>query len=394
MARANVIGGAGAGVDRIVMALFILGLVVMPLQVVTLGPAQPAHLWALGAVALVFCLGRIRVSLFEVWAFLIFIAFVFVLTKFQSFERVKSEEQLIKFGIIYPVFYLLGRSFGEVYGNRRLPYGFVALFVFLILEYIVQKFSFPVIYRPNTFGQGAIHGTFIERNWLATFAFFAGYVLWLKSNNLKGTILFSVFMIAVTLLSGSKTVLVAVGIAFMMKSKYPVYVKALVSGVGVVLYVALFGDELSGAKLAVRLNEERGLAFQEAVRLMFDHPLGYGVGFVEYHFAHISLVIRGLGLGVNSVFSSPIDLIIVAGVVGFGFWLVFFAGVGLRAMAFLAPVAAWSLINPMHQSEIVYLFLGFLVSLARYPVAQGAQGTAMRGPLSGGRLGAQRLTAR
>ena len=75
-------------------------------------------------------------------------------------------------------------------------------------------------------------------------------------------------------------------------------------------------------------------------------------------------MIRGLGEGTNSVFSVPLDLAIIAGAGGLIFWSVFFLGVGLRAVGILAPIAALSLLNPLHQSELVYLFLGMLVSRA------------------------------
>jgi O-antigen ligase len=62
------------------------------------------------------------------------------------------------------------------------------------------------------------------------------------------------------------------------------------------------------------------------------------------------------------VFSAPLDLLLIAGIPGLIFWAVFFLGIGLRSVSLLLPIAAWSLINPLHQSEITYLFIGFLVA--------------------------------
>jgi hypothetical protein len=132
--------------------------------------------------------------------------------------------------------------------------------------------------------------------------------------------------------------------------------------IGVLFYFHQFSDELSGQLLEVRLQEERGLAFWQSLDLIGENGFGYGLGFVESYFANSSLFVRGLGMGVNSVFCSPLDFMIIAGIFGLLFWAVFFAGMGVGAARLMAPVAAWSLLNPLHQSEIVYLFAGVIVS--------------------------------
>jgi O-antigen ligase len=77
-----------------------------------------------------------------------------------------------------------------------------------------------------------------------------------------------------------------------------------------------------------------------------------------------------LGIGTNSIFSSPLDFLLIAGIPGLIFWAVFFCGIGLRSIVLLAPIAAWSLLNPLHQSEIVYLFMGILVTWGMRNVAR------------------------
>jgi hypothetical protein len=139
-----------------------------------------------------------------------------------------------------------------------------------------------------------------------------------------------------------------------------------------VLYIWRFGSELTGQLLQVRLQDERGLAFLQSVQLVSDNWLGYGFGFVEAYFSNLWFSIKGLGIGTNSVFSSPLDLMLIAGLPGLIFWAVFFAGAGLRSIALLAPIAAWSLLNPLHQSEIVYLFMGWLVANGLYQHAAAA----------------------
>jgi len=126
------------------------------------------------------------------------------------------------------------------------------------------------------------------------------------------------------------------------------------------LYVAQFNSELSG--LNERLETERGLAFDVSLRLIGENIFGYGFGFVESYFSNVDFNVLGLGEGVNSVFSVPLDLFLIAGPFGPLAWAVFFAGLGLRSAKLLAPIAAWSLLAPLHQSEICYLFCGILVS--------------------------------
>jgi hypothetical protein len=41
-------------------------------------------------------------------------------------------------------------------------------------------------------------------------------------------------------------------------------------------------------------NEETGLAFMAAIKLVKNNFLGYGFGFVEAYFANSSLIIKGL----------------------------------------------------------------------------------------------------
>jgi hypothetical protein len=211
--------------------------------------------------------------------------------------------------------------------------------------------------------QNALYGTFKERNWLAIFFFLSSYLLFLRSSRRSVDVVnFLALSAVVTLLSDSKTILVSCGIALVLHypGRWITKVVALVTVTS--LYIWRFGYELSGNLLRVRLEDERGLAFMQSVDLLAKEWLGYGFGFVEAHFSTLWFNIMGLGMGSNSVFSSPLDFMLIAGIPGLIFWCVFFLGIGLRSTALLAPIAAWSLLNPLHQSEVVYLFMGFLVA--------------------------------
>jgi len=356
--------GSGEQARRIAGAdtIFITGMLVMPLQFVQFGPAQPGHIWVLVALAFMVAHRAFAPTTVEMTAFLIFVATLVILTMLQDFNRIKAAEQLFKFSVIYPSFYLVGRWLGCVYSRNCPPIGTWSLVLILIAEIIVQRLSVPGIYQELDFAEGALHGTFKERTWLATYFFMYSYFILERG---KSGLSFFLLNGVVALLSGAKTTLVACAMVLFLEVRAPSVIKIIVSILCVTFYWYVFSAELSGDKIQVRLQEERGLAFQESIKLIFSNWLGYGTGFVEYYFSNLALMIRGLGEGSNSVFSVPLDLMIMAGGVGLGLWLVFFMGIGLETGTSLLPVAALSLLNPLHQSEPVYFFLGMLISRAR-----------------------------
>jgi len=368
--------------------LLLSGLLTLPFQFIQFGPAQLSQLWALLALVLVIQQGMLKPRLVEVLCYVFFLAVALSLTYASGYERVKAIEQVIKFAVVYPAFYLVGRALGDHYRIRILPFGYIFLWVLLAFEFGTQYFQLPYIHQHVPFMQGALHGTFKERNWLAIFFFLCGYLLFLQSERgQRSAALFVALCVAVALLSESKTILIPCGVVLLLHFRGSGLLKALAIGAGAALFCYRFGAELSGDQLRVRLEDERGLAFTQAMDLISRDPLGYGFGFVESHFSSSWIAVKGLGAGTNSIFSSPLDLFLMAGVAGLGMWLVIFAGVGLgkRVMALLAPIGLWSLVNPLHQSEIVYLFLGLLVSfgLAGRAEQQGVS-VGQREPRVGG----------
>ena len=365
-------GGAIRISARWVNACFLAGLLLLSMEFVQIGSARINQLWALGMLLLLILKKSVYVSGRETLTFGLFIAVALLLTGFSGYEHVKQVEQIVKFMIIYPAFYLVGRSLGRHYAGHRVPFGYLTLFVFLAFQVAIQKFNVPVLYQAVDFMQDALHGSFKERNWLATFFFCASFVLFLQSRKQVSDIAWFLALGAVVaLLSESKTILIPCGIVLMTQIKGRTYLKLIAISAGAALYYYRFSKELSGDMLKVRLEEERGLAFMISVGLVAKDWLGYGFGFVESYFATSAISVKGLGAGTNSVFCSPLDLMLIAGLPGVIAWLVFFCGAGLgwRTMLCLSPIAAWSLINPMHQSEMVYLFCGYLVSWGRGSVA-------------------------
>ena len=343
--------------------ILILGLMLLPLQMIHIGIVQPVQFWAVLVLGVIILYGQIRISLGEALTYAAFMGFALVATLFSNSPSFKTVEQLMKFGFLYPAFFLIGRALGSHFQCRALPYSYLLLWGVLVSQYLIQKLEVPYLFHDVYFMREALYGTFKERNWLAIYFFLAAYLLFLQSSRRTTDILhFAVFSITIALLSQSKTILIPVIMVVLLHVPHRGLLKVHLGVVGIAFYIWQFGDQLSGHYLQVRLEDERGLAFVETVKLISDNWLGYGFGFVEAYFSQLWFSIQGLGKGTNSVFSSPLDLMLIAGIPGFVFWLVFFAGVGLRAVALLVPIAAWSLTNPLHQSEIVYLFMGILMS--------------------------------
>jgi hypothetical protein len=350
---------------RFVNVQLLSGLCLLSLNFVQVGGAQLSQLWAVMLLPLLLMKRRIHVTGREGLAYALFIGIALLLTLFAGYPRTKEIEQIIKFVVIYPIFFLIGRHFGRQYLKTPLPFGYVMLVGFLLFQLALQKLDVPFLYQKVDFMQDAIHGSFRERNWFAVFLFGVSYVLFLQSRRRPADVIrFLLFGMATALLSESKTVLIPCGIVLMFQVKGRNGIKLLLLAACGALYFYRFAGELSGDLLRVRLEEERGLAFTLSLGLVAKDWLGYGFGFVESFFSHSAITVKGLGEGTNSVFCSPLDLMLIAGVPGVIAWLVFFCGVGLgwSTMLCLAPFAAWSLTNPMHQSEMVYLFVGYLIS--------------------------------
>ena len=345
-------------------ALFILGMLTIPLEFVQIGPAQPGQLWMLVALPFVALSRKIHISRAETICFSIFALYVLSLMFIEGYPRVKAGEQAFKFLFLYPGFYYIGRGFGTFYTERCIPFGYKTLIALLIAEYLVQALHLPVLYQEVDFQQSVLHGTFKERNWIAMFFFLSSYYIFEFQSMKKATdvVVFLAFNAIVTLLSQSKTSIVACGIVVLTRSRLPIILKTFILLAGAYLYWQLFSGDLASDQLQDRLSEERGLAYDQSLLLISKNVFGYGFGYVEAYFSQLALVVQGLGEGTNSVFSVPLDLMIIAGGVGFAAWLVFFCGIGLGATTVLAPIAALSLLNPLHQSDIVYFFIGMLLS--------------------------------
>ncbi|WP_341677875.1 hypothetical protein [Niveibacterium sp. SC-1] len=337
-------------------------MLLIPLQNVKLGPAQPAHLWALAFLGILVLHKEIRATAWELFVYALFMAVALVNTRYGGFEHIKAGEQIMKFGLIYPAFYLVGRAYGEQ-GDGRLPVGLKYLFVFVAVQFAVEWFKPPVLYRTTNFAVGAMHGTFLERGWLANYVLLVAYLWYLRTDRaLRATVAFLAVNILLALLTQSKSTLVQCGLLLLFTMRAPIGLKISLVIAGGFAYWAYFSAQLTGDMLRVRLEEERGLAMAETVRVLARDGWGHGFGFVESYFSRLWFSVRGLGLGANSIFCAPVDLAVIAGFAGVLFWAVFFGGLGLSSLRYMTPIAAGSIINPFHQGELIYLFAGLLIA--------------------------------
>jgi hypothetical protein len=344
---------------------FIVGMIALALQSVQIGMAQPAHVWMLLALGIGVLRGKISLTGRDAFFFFLFIATMLAATFFQGFGRVKAGEQLLKYCLIYPGFYCVGRWFGVSYSNRKFPIGYVFLAAMLAVQYVIQDLKIPHLYVELDFAEGALHGSFKERNWLAIYFLLFSYAIFLKSRTTPALILFLAINAAAAYFSGSKTAFLACGLIFLIHGRTAIPLKILFLIIGGSIYWWMFSSAFSADEIQLRLEAERGLALTYASDLLEGNIFGYGVGFLEYYFTYVAGYVQGLGEGTNALFCTPLDLMIIAGFAGLAAWFYFFAGFGLGATSLLLPIAALSFINPLHGSEYVYMFLGILSAFAK-----------------------------
>jgi len=357
---------------NIMDVLFVAGMLALPFQVVQFGMAQPGHLWMLLAVVVMVFNGRLRPTAIEVIALGTFLAVAIGLTFLDSSLHIKAPEQILKYAFFYPSFYFLGRWFGGEYSKRKPPLGYAFLFALLAAEVVVQQLHIPYIFKEDKlFFANVLHGTFKERNWLADYMLLWSYFLFEsrrgEARQANINIILFVAINAVTMaLTGSKTAFVACGMIVLLRSHIHIIPKIFASALGIIIYLQFFASEFTSDALNERLSTERGLALRVTLDLLSHDPLGHGFGFVEGFFSHFYMPVLGLGLGVNSIFSVPLDLMLIAGPIGLVFWLVYFGGIGNGAFLVMLPLLCLSFLNPLHQSEEIYFFAGMLVSGAHF----------------------------
>jgi hypothetical protein len=343
---------------------FISVLLILPFEWVSIGPAQISQIWCILVVLLLFLFGKLRITFPEVAVFTSFILISLLITFATDYHHIKEIEQTIKFLFVYPAIYLVGRWAGEQYSGASVPYNYIIICCLFAFEVAVQMLHFPVIFKDVVFMQDVIYGTFKERGWLGLFFFFLLYTKFLQGNKTwKDVVVFGAIAAVVTGATGAKMIIPCTGIAVLFSGKDGWLVKSIFLTAGGLIFLVWLQYNLSGNEVNFRVENERGLALRMGLRIIQDDWLGHGFGYVEYYFTHTATAeVVGLGLGANAIFCTPLDLCIIAGMVGVAFWGMFFAGIGVNSLRLMSPVAIWSLANPIHEAEIAYFFGGLIIS--------------------------------
>ncbi len=369
---------------QIVDILFILFLFVSSLQFVQLSFLRISQIYTIAALMFFFVkkqkVGDTRFlfihSCFLVWAF--------VVTLFADYEKIKVFEQAIKFGVLYPASYLLGVLFARFFVKQNhFPIGWKFVISFLLFQVLCQKLSLPIIFQEVSFQRDALHGTFRERNWLAFFFFLISSTVFLAGRrDGRNAVIFMGVTVVVTLLSGSKVMMLCSMFVVFFAAKINWTLKPIAVGVGMAATVYIFSSQLNQSALEARLENERGASLAAAIELILAEPVGHGFGYVEYYFSsEFPYSIQGLGEGTNAVFSTPLDLMIIAGPVGLLYWVLIFCGAREWRGLTILSIAAWSLLNPLHQADLTYFALAFLSEFSAF--GQSRKPPSRLKPLSG-----------
>ncbi|MEJ8309304.1 hypothetical protein [Agrobacterium larrymoorei] len=354
---------------HLVDILFIIFLVVSSLQFVQLSFLRISQVYTM--VALLFFLTK-KYRVADTRFLLIhcsFLLWALVVTLFAGYEKFKVFEQVIKFGVLYPASYLLGLVFARFFiKQNHFPIGWKFVVGFLCFQVLCQKLSLPIIFQDVSFQRDALHGTFRERNWLAFFFFFISSTVFLAGRrDGRDAVIFVGVILAVTLLSGSKVMMLCSMLIVFFAAKINWTLKPIAVGVGIIATVYIFSSQLDQSALEARLENERGASLTAAIELILAEPIGHGFGYVEYYFSsEFPYSIQGLGEGTNAVFSTPLDLIIIAGPVGFLYWAFIFCGARDGRGLTILSIAAWSLLNPLHQADLTYFALAFLSQFSAF----------------------------
>lgn len=139
--------------DLFATCTLISGVCLLPLQFVKISIAQPAHLWVILVTGILVIKRLIHVTRLEIGIYAMFIAMALFDTFGTAYERVKASEQIVKFVLIYPMFFLVGRWIGLKFARQGLPFGWLLLSGLLAGEYIVQAAQVPFLWQPVEFMQ-------------------------------------------------------------------------------------------------------------------------------------------------------------------------------------------------------------------------------------------------
>jgi len=327
------------------------------------------------------------------------------LSVLSAYPKVKELTFLVKYLVVFPTAFYLGRRLLALAGPRRTVLAVeLTLLGGCLLAIALYLHPVPLLVheRPAYLSVG-LKGSFWEQGELAFFAgLFTAASLGLRLEyRLRPRSLLPLaglygLALGCALASMNKTIWVALfgatlaaGLLYRSESRANALLRrwsryliiaAVAGSVAIWAYNAWLpeADKLVTAHmLEHKWQAERGAALRIALDLIGDAPwLGHGFGFVEAYFGSYPSDVIGLGSGVAQLFNSYLDLWLSVGVPGllYGFGLLG-AAVSRRSLVALLIVGylfIFANFNPVAQHEYYFLFLGIALAASRGETRTGA----------------------
>ena len=349
---------------------------------------------------------------FNATFYLILIGFVIlmILTSLNSsYPKVKETTFFIKYLLIYT---------SIIFVAYRLVFILTLKNLILLLELSVISFVFfqmflavvpiPFLIHDRGGFTSIFQGTFFEIGWLANVLFFLTFLtvllrieynIWPKSN--RYLYLFYILVFIAVAVTHNKSVWIAIIISLSALSIYKVLLFPLIikTDKNTLVYnqvhkvllqinvkkliVALFifsiafyfynnsldNPIISESVMAEKVNDERGKAFYYGVLLLQESQWlgGYGFGYIEYYFGHLTDRVIGLGEGSAVLFNTYLDAWVSTGIVGmlFHVFLLFFAFSMRSLPTAILPffIFVMANFNAVSTSEWYYFYLGLLIGI-------------------------------
>ena len=342
------------------------------------------------------------------WIFPLFFIFI---SKFSDYPKIKEMTMIIKYMTILPASFYVGSRIVSFIGIK----GLISLQTRLVIVYgafAILLSIYPIAFLIHDRGVlTSFQGTFWEAAGLANAVIMAFLLSSLLRFDFKipfkskwSTLLFFVFTFFILLSTRNKTIWIGSIFSFMFVIIHFMYTKYILTGfvynkksinkylkkmksfniplaalliLIFIIFAYIYNSYLlekpiiTQEILKIKIEEERGLAFEYAIQLLKDSNwLGmYGFGFIEYYFESLYVHVLGLGAGSALLFNSYLDVWISVGLMGllYHFLLLKFSFSTRYLVTMILPIYIFmmSSFNPFAAGGFYYLYLGISYSIAR-----------------------------
>lgn len=393
--------------------LFLIMFVLLSMMTLKIGPMRLGQL----SIMVVFILIMIHDTLKKqldlkliifLWIFPLFFIFI---TKLSDYPKIKEMTFIIKYMTIAPASFYVGSRMVTFIGIKRLItlqeklviiYGTLAILLSIYpIAYLIHDRGVLTGFQ-GTFWETAHLGNAVVMAFLLALLLKFDFKIAFKSNWTAA--LFLAFTFFILLSTRNKTIWIGIIFGFIVVIVHFTYIKYILTGFAynkkninryiqkmksfniplilllIFIFIVFFyiynsylleDPIITQEILKVKIEEERGLAFQYAIALLKDSNwLGmYGFGFVEYYFESLFVRVIGLGAGNALLFNSYLDVWISVGLIGvlYHFLLLKFSFSSRYLTTMILPVYIFimSNFNPFAADAYYFLYLGILYSIAR-----------------------------